>query len=154
MTHATWALQSHDLSGEGINSGSHNTFLTIQGHGEPPWRSDQLNAGATSETTQTWKTIHTIHTPIHSNKANMKGWLWRQNDILGPVVLKLPDICLTSEGNPEKTLIQETCPDRGSNPGPLRDRRTCYRLFHSDGQNNNHRDLFPSREACHSGLSG
>ena len=46
--------------------------------------SDQLNAGATSETTQTWKTIHTIHTPIHSNKANMKGWLWRPNDFWGP----------------------------------------------------------------------
>ena len=26
---------------------------------------------------------HTIHEPIHSNKANMKGWLWRPNDIRG-----------------------------------------------------------------------
>ena len=45
--------------------------------------SDQLNSGATSETTQTWKTIHTIHASIHSNKANMKGLLWRPNDIRG-----------------------------------------------------------------------
>ena len=48
-----------------------------------PRMSDQLNAGATSETAQTWKTIHIIHAPIHSNKANMK-WLWWPNDIRGP----------------------------------------------------------------------
>ena len=52
------------------------------------WRASrmrvQLNAGVTSETTQTWKTIHTIHAPIHSNKANIKGWLCRPNNILGP----------------------------------------------------------------------
>ena len=28
-------------------------FLTTQGHGDPPRMSDQLNAGATSEATQT-----------------------------------------------------------------------------------------------------
>ena len=37
--------------------------------------------------------------------------------------LKLPDICLTGEEKPRKNLTQEACPDRGSNPGPLRDRR-------------------------------
>ena len=51
------------------------------------WRaspmSDQLNAWTTSETTQTLKTIHIIHSDIHSNKANMKGWLWRRNGIWG-----------------------------------------------------------------------
>ena len=48
--------------------------------------------------------------------------------------LKFPDICLTGEEKPRKNLIQETCPDRGSNPGPLRDRRSCYRrLAHSGG---------------------
>ena len=45
--------------------------------------------------------------------------------------LKLPDICLTGEEKTRKKLAQETCPDRGSNPGPLRDRRSCYHLFHS-----------------------
>ena len=39
--------------------------------------------------------------------------------------LKLPDISLTGEEKPRKNLTQETCPDRGSNPGPLRDRRAC-----------------------------
>ena len=35
-----------------------------------------------------------------------------------------------------KKLNQETCPDRGSNPGPLHERherRACYRLLHSSG---------------------
>ena len=50
-----------------------HTFLTTQGYGKPPLMRDQLNAGATSETLQTCRTIHTIHAPIHSNKLNMKG---------------------------------------------------------------------------------
>ena len=33
---------------------------------------DQLNAGATSETTRTLKTIHIIHADVHSNKVDMK----------------------------------------------------------------------------------
>ena len=48
-------------------------------------------------------------------------------------VLKLPDICLTGEEKPRKNLTQETYPDRGSNPGPLRDSLACYRLPHGDG---------------------
>ena len=49
--------------------------------------------------------------------------------------LNLPDICLTGKEKPSKTLTQETCPDRGSNPGPLRVRRACYCLAHSSGRN-------------------
>ena len=42
--------------------------------------------------------------------------------IFGDLVgLKLPDIHLTGEEKPRKNLTQETCPDRGSNPGSLRD---------------------------------
>ena len=48
--------------------------------------------------------------------------------------LKLPDICLTDEEKPRKNLTQETCPDRGSNPGLLRDSRTCYHVVHTGGQ--------------------
>ena len=48
--------------------------------------------------------------------------------------LKLPDVFLTGEEKPRKNLTQETCPDRGSNPGPLRDKRACYHLLHSGGQ--------------------
>ena len=36
--------------------------------------------------------------------------------------------------NHEKYLTQETCPDRGSNLGPLRDRRAWYRQFHRGGR--------------------
>ena len=47
--------------------------------------------------------------------------------------LTLPKICLTGEEKLRKNLTQETCPDRGSNPGPLRDRRACCRLAHIGG---------------------
>ena len=46
--------------------------------------------------------------------------------------LKLPDICLIGEEKPRKNLTQKTCPDRGSNSGPLRDRRAYYHLSHPD----------------------
>ena len=36
-----------------------HTFLTTQGHGEPPRMREQLNAVVTSETTRTWKSIQT-----------------------------------------------------------------------------------------------
>ena len=60
------------------------TFLNTQGRGGLPRMRDQLNAGATSETARTWKTIHIIHALSHSNNVHMKGWLWRTNDIRGP----------------------------------------------------------------------
>ena len=49
------------------------------------------------------------------------------------VGLKFPDIYLTDEEKPRKNLTQGTCPDRGSNPGPPRDKRACYHLLHSGG---------------------
>ena len=51
-------------------------------------------------------------------------------DLVG---LILPDIRLTGEEKPRKNLTQKTCPDRGSNPGPLCDKRACYHLLHSGG---------------------
>ena len=55
--------------------------------------------------------------------------------IFGDLVgLTFPDICLTGEEKPRKNFTQKTCPDRESNPGSLRDRRACYRLFHSGGR--------------------
>ena len=47
--------------------------------------------------------------------------------------LKLSHICLTGKEKPQKNLTQETYPDQGSNPGPLRERRACYRLSYSGG---------------------
>ena len=46
---------------------------------------------------------------------------------------KVSHICLTGEEKPRKNLTQETCPDRGSNLGPLRDKRACYHLLNSGG---------------------
>ena len=104
VTHATRALQNHDLSGDGINSGSHTHFFDHTRTWRPPQKMDQLNAGATFKTTRTWKMIHSINVTIHSNKANMKGWIPRPNDIRGPLwTLKLPDICLTDEEKPQET---------------------------------------------------
>ena len=50
-----------------------------------------------------------------------------------PVGPKAPDISLTGEEKPRKNLTQETCPDRESNPGPLRGKRACYHVLHSGG---------------------
>ena len=50
--------------------------------------------------------------------------------------LNLPDIFLQVRKNPGRNLTQETCPDRGSNPGPLRDRRAYCSLLHSGGPPN------------------
>ena len=79
----TWTLQSHDLSGEGINSGSYTYFFDHTRTWRASRMKDQLNAEATSQTTRTWKMMCIIHELIFSNKANMKGWLWRPNDIRG-----------------------------------------------------------------------
>ena len=118
MTHATRALQSHDLSGEGINSGSHTYFFDHT----RTWRVSpdewSLNAGATSETTPTWKTIHTIHAPIQSNKANMKGWLWRPNDIQGPCGPKASRFSSYRWGKTPKKPHPGNLSRPGIQPGP------------------------------------
>ena len=135
VNHAARAWQSYDLPGEGINLRiTYILFFTTQGHGGPPRMSDQLNAGATSETAQTWKTINTKHTLSQTNKANVEWWLRRPNDIRGPLGPKVSWHLSYRRGTPRKNLIQETCPDRESNSCPLRDRRSCYHLFHSGGQ--------------------
>ena len=61
------------------------------------------------------------------------------------VGLKPPDMCLTGEEISRKVFAQETCPDGGSNPGPLRDRRACYRLLHSGGQEKFKEEAFLKR---------
>ena len=77
------------------------------------------------------KEIHIIYASIHSNKVNMKGWLWQPNGIRRPCGPKAPWHLSYRWRKPRKNLAQETCPDRESNPGPLRDRCACYRLLHS-----------------------
>ena len=110
-----------------------HTFSTTQGHGEPPRMSDQPNARATSKTAQTWKTIHTKHIFSHPNEANMEWWLRRANDTRVSWGPKVSRHLSYRWGKTRKNLTQETCPDRGSNPGPLRDKRACYHMLHSGG---------------------
>ena len=133
VTHAARALYSHDCRERELTLDHIHTFLTTQGHGVPPRMRNQLNAVAISETKRTWKTIHTSQASIHSNKANMKSLLWRPNDIRGPCGPKSSCHLSFRWGKTPKNLTQDTCPDRESNPGPLRDRRTCYSLLHSGG---------------------
>ena len=104
--------------GRELHYGSHTYFLTTQGHGGPPRMSDQPYAGATSETAQTVIPTRRIWNDDDDGQM-MFG------DLGG---LKFPDICLTGGEKPRKNLTQETCPDRGSNPGPLRDKRACYQV--------------------------
>ena len=69
---------------------------------------EQLNVGATSETTRTFKTIHTKPTLIHSNKTNINDDYDGQM-IFGELVgLTFPDICLTGDENPGKTSSRKS----------------------------------------------
>ena len=57
--------------------------------------------------------IPTRHTLIHSNKANMKWWLWRPNDIRGPCGL-----VLLVRKNPGKRTHPGNLSRPGIEPGP------------------------------------
>ena len=134
VTHSIWALQSHDLSGEKINSGSHTYIFdhTRRWRASPDEWSAQCR-GYLRDYTNIKDETH--HPRTHySNKAKMKGWLWRPNDIREPGGPKASWQLSYRWGKPRKNLTQETCPDWGSNSVPPRDRRACYRLFHSGGQ--------------------
>ena len=76
------------------------------------------------------------HQHLRSLAPVMKweGWLWWPNNIRGPFAPKASSHLSYREEKPRKNLTQETCPDWGSNPGPLRDKRACYHLFHSGGR--------------------
>ena len=77
------------------------------------------------------------YTPsTHSGIPTRRIWNDGQMILRDLVGLKFLDICLTGEGKPRKNLTQETCPDRGSNPGPQRDKCACYHLLHSGGHSN------------------
>ena len=127
--HATRALQSHDLSGKGINSGSHTCFFDHT----RTWRASPDEGSAQCRGHNRYNMDMNTHHPIQSNKANMKGWLWWPNDIRGYCGPRAFWHLSYRWGKTPKNLTQETCPDRGSNPSLLRDRRACYRLLHSGG---------------------
>ena len=92
-----------------------------------------------------WTTFPCMYVCMYEvlRRVNISGhwcpWMMSDDDNDGQMIfrdldgLKLPNKCLTGEEKPRKNLTQETCPDWGSNPGPLHDRCTCCRLAHSGG---------------------
>ena len=134
VTHAARALQSHDLSGEGIKLWI--TYILFLPHkdmeGLPGWVISPITGPPPRQHKHERQYTPSTHSVIPTRR------IWNDDDddqmIFGDLVsLTFPDICLTGEEKSRKNLTQETCPDRRSNPGPLRDKRACYHLLHSGG---------------------
>ena len=95
-----------------------HTFLTTQGHGGPPWISDQLNARATSETTRTYRQRH------HSHPHSYQQGEYDEDDHDGQMMpgdrlgLKFPDICLKGGEKPQKKPHSGNWSHPGIEPGP------------------------------------
>ena len=130
MTHATRALQRE------LNYGSHTYFFdhTRTWMASPDEWSAQCRSHLRDSTNMKDNT-HQAHT--QSSQQGEYGTMMTTakwySGTLG--AQKFPDICLTDEEKPRKNLTQEICPDRGSKPGPLHDKRACYHLLHSGGHN-------------------
>ena len=123
--------ESHDLSGEGINSGLHTYFFDHirTRRASPDEGSAQFRSHFRDNTNMKDDSQHTIHAAIHSNKANMKEWLWRPKDIRGTCRPKASWHLSYSWGQTPKKLHPGNLSRLGSNPDPLRDRRAFYRLL-------------------------
>ena len=106
------ALESHDLSGEGIVSGSHTFFFDHT----RTWRVSQDERSA--QCRDHLRDNTNIHALIYSNKANMKGWLWRSNDIRGTSGHKSSWHLSYRWGKTTINLTQEICSYRWWKPDP------------------------------------
>ena len=109
-------------SRKGINSGSHNNFW--------PHKDMEVLAGWGMSSMPRPPPRQHKHERRYTPSTHPFRRIWKDDYdgqmIFGDLVgLKLPDICLTGEGKPPKNLTQKTCPDWGSNPSPLRERRAC-----------------------------
>ena len=135
MTHAARALQSHALLEEGINLWI--TYILFWPHkdmeGLPRWGIISMPGPSPRQHKHERRYTPGTHSFIPTRR------IWNDDYggelIFGDFVsLKFPDISLTGEEEPQKgNLTQESSSNWGSNPGPLRDRCTCYHLFHSGG---------------------
>ena len=121
MTHATRALQSHDLTGDGLK-----LWITYIGLLFCPHKDMEALKGWVISPMPGQPPIQHKHERQYTRSTHSvipTRWIWDDDYdgqmIFGDLVgLKFPDICLTGEEKPRKNLTQETCPDRGSNPGP------------------------------------
>ena len=76
-----------------MNFGAYKYFFDHTRAGGSPWMSDQLNAGATYETTRTLRTIHAIHSLMRYNKADIISIIMMAKLYSGKHMgLKLPDM--------------------------------------------------------------
>ena len=128
MTHATWALQSHNLSGEGIKL--QITDILFWPHKDMKGLPGRVISPMPGPPQRQHKQERQ-YTPIHTNKANMEWWLRWPNDIWGPCGPKVSQHVLQVSKNPEKTSPRKLVPT--GDRTPLHDKRACYHLLHSGG---------------------
>ena len=117
VTNAALALQSHDLSREGIKLWI--TYILFWPHkdteGLPGWLISPMPGPPPRQHKHERQYTPNTHSVIPTRR------IWN-DDYGGQMIfgdlggLKFPDICLTSEEKPRINLTQETCPDRGSSP--------------------------------------
>ena len=119
VTHAARALQSHDLSGVGIKLRITYILFWPQKdmEGLPGWVISSMPGPPPRQ----HKHERQYTTSTHSVIPTRRRWNddYDSQMIFGDLGgLKFPDICLTGEEKPRKNFAQETCPDRGLEPGP------------------------------------
>ena len=111
MTHATRALQSHDLSGDGIKLWI--TYILFWPHkdmeGLPGWLISPMPGPPLRQHKHERQYTPSTHSVTRT------GRIWNDDDdgqmIFGDLGgLKFPDICLTGEENPEKTSPRKHVP--------------------------------------------
>ena len=130
VTHAARALQSHDLWREGIKLWI--TDILFLPHKDMEGLSGWVISPMPGPPPRQHK-HERQYTSINTNKANMEWWLRRPNDIQGPCGPKVSRHLSYRWGKTPRKPHPGNRPDRGSNSGPLRDKRACYHLLHSSG---------------------
>ena len=124
--------------GRELNCGSQTYFLTTQGRGGPP---RMMIIPMPGPPPRQHKHERQYTPSIHPFIPTRRIWnddydgQMTFGDLGGP---KVSWHLSYRWEKPRKNFTQETCPDRGSNPGQLRDKRACYHLLHSGGRNNYH----------------
>ena len=118
VTHATWPQRATTCQERELTLNHIHTFLTTQGHGLPSRIRDQLNSGATSETSRTWWRYTSFTHPFILTRR-----IWKDDYdgqlIFGDLVgLKLPYILLREEEKPRKKPHSGNLSRLGIEPEP------------------------------------